>query len=120
MEYSDVFEKSRNSNVAVIGKTGEGKSIWLTEFAKWAIISGKRVNFIEAKHLKSEQLEQEGRLRKELENPNAILCVDAIDEMRDPLAKSKLQRLLDEIGRGCVITSRPSEADGFGMSTTHV
>lgn len=115
-DYAGIFEESRKANVAIFGKTGEGKSIWLTEFAKWAVLAGKKAKFIEAKAIRPEHLQPEGRLRKELENPNAILCVDAIDEVRNPEVRMKILTLLNEIRKRCVITSRPSEIDGFSAS----
>lgn len=94
--YADVFKMSRNANVAVFGKTGEGKSIWLTELAKWAISEGKKVIFLEAKNLRPENLEPGGRMRREFENPNALICVDAIDEIRNQDTKLRILKSLNE------------------------
>lgn len=68
---------------------------------------------MEAKEINPEQLEMGGNIRKALADPNMVLCVDAIDEIRRPEIRIRIQTLLSEIGKGCVITSRPSEIDGF-------
>lgn len=55
-----------------------------------------------------------------MENPDFVLCVDAIDEIRNSEKRMKIQTLLAKIGKRCVITSRPSEMEGFRTSTARM
>lgn len=59
-------------------------------------------------------------MHEALGNPNFVLCVDAIDEVRNPENRTQILALLAKIGKRCVITSRPSETEGFRVSTARM
>ena len=57
---------------------GEGKSIYLSELAKqFSLEQDKEMKFVIAKTLKEEDIKEIFR------NPQAIVCIDALDEANE-------------------------------------
>ncbi len=92
---------------------GAGKSLWLTELVKHAILEypDKEIVFIEGKNLNDATLKTiEYRVTK---NPDAILVIDAFDEISSDVDKKKT--ILEAVKTGKfasvkkIITGRPTE-----------
>ncbi len=94
----------------VLGTIGEGKSLWLCEFAKSAIVKGQKIRFYEARDLLPKSFQRGGNIFEEFENfPEALFCVDGMDEIRDPKTRDEIKSAIDSLGKRFIIGSRPSE-----------
>lgn len=94
----------------MLGTVGEGKSLWLCEFAKSAILKGQKIRFYEARDLSPKSFEQGGNVFDDFENfPEALFCIDGMDEIRDSETRDAIKSAIDSLGKRFIIASRPSE-----------
>ncbi len=94
-------------NLILSASVGNGKSMWMSEFAKSLVLRGVPVRFFDARELTPSRLSEGGDIFSDHARSEAIFCFDGMDEIRDEETKIAVKNGIGKLEKRCVITARP-------------